>query len=133
MLGEKIGEETSKTTGRRVLNVEGHPVVETSAQGTGTIFGNPYKVLATYNGKLQPDGTLDGHGIGVLMGNNGEHATWTGNGLGRFNASGGVSWRGQFVFRTTHPKWTRLNGCVAAFEYEIDGEGNGKGQFTEWK
>src|SRR5438128_1162788 len=100
MLGEKIGEETTKTTGRRVLNVEGAPVVETSAQGTGTLLGVQYHTMVTYTGKLQADGTLMGEGLGVLMGKAGESATFTAKGVGKFTPTGGVSWRGAFFFKS---------------------------------
>ena len=133
MLGEKIGEETSKTIGRRVLTVDGAPVVETSGQGTGTLLGVQYQTMVTYTGKLQADGTIAGEGLGVLMGKGGENACFTAKGVGRFTPTGGVSWRGAFFFQSAHSKWTRLNSIATMFEYEIDAEGNGKGNFTEWK
>jgi hypothetical protein len=133
MLGEKIGEETSKTIGRRVLTVEGGPVVETSAQATGKLLGVEYQSMVTYTGKLQADGTIAGEGLGVLMGKGGEHAKFTAKGVGKFTPAGGVSWRGAFFYQTAHTKWTRLNTIVAMFEYEVDAEGDGRGNFTEWK
>ena len=133
MIGEKLGEENSKTIGRRVISVEGAPVVETSAQGTGTILGVQYRSFVTYTGKLQADGTLAGEGKGVFMGKGGETATFTAKGVGKFTPTGGVSWRGAFFFQTGHAKWTRLNAIATLFEYEVDAEGDGKGTFQEWK
>ena len=133
MLGEKIAEETSKTTGRRVLTVDGAPIIETSAQGTGKLLGVEYRSMVTYTGKLRADGVIDGEGIGVLMGAGGEHATFTARGLGKFTQSGGVSWRGMFFLQSAHSKWSRVNSIPAAFEYELDANGDGTGTLHEWK
>jgi hypothetical protein len=133
MLGEKLGDETSKTTGQRVVTVDGSPVVETSAKGSGTILGVQYHSIVTYTGTLQPDGTLAGEGRGVFMGSGGEHATFTAKGVGTFTKTGGVSWRGAFFFRSTHAKLARLNTIATLFEYEVDASGDGKGSFHEWK
>jgi hypothetical protein len=58
MLGEKISDETFKTTGRRVLTVEGEPVMETSAQAIGKLYGVDYQMFVTYTGKLRADGVI---------------------------------------------------------------------------
>jgi len=60
-------------------------------------------------------------------------ATFVAYGTGKFTPSGGVSWRGVFYHQSTHPKWTRLNGMPAMFEYDLDAQGNGNGSFHEWK
>lgn len=133
MLGEKIGEDTSKTTGRRVLSVDGAPVIETSGTGTGTMLGVPFQSFVTYTGKLQPDGTLAGEGIGVLMGSGGESATLSAKGVGKFTATGGVSWRGAFFIKSSHEKLARLNSIATLFEIEIDAAGDGKGSYYEWR
>ncbi len=133
MIGEKIGEETSKTMGRRVLSVDGNPVIESSAHGSGTLLGVAYDTDMTYTAKLQPDGSLVGEGIGVLMGKGGETATFTAQGVGKLTASGGVSWRGSLYHRSSHSRWSRLNTIVAMFEYEVDAAGDGKGFVQEWR
>ena len=133
MLGEKISEETIKTTGRRVTSVEGEPIVETSAQGVGNLFGVDYQMMVTYTGKLRADGVIAGQGRGVLMGKGGETATFTAQGLGKFNQQGGISWRGMSFIQSSHPKWSRLNAIPAAWEYELDAEGNGPGTLHEWR
>src|SRR5437899_3087664 len=120
MIGEKLGEDTGKTTGRRVLSVDGGPVIETSGTGTGTMLGVQYHSFVTYTGKMQADGTIAGEGIGVMMGKGGENASFTAKGVGRLLPAGGVSWRGAFFFQTTATKWTRLNSIATLFEVEID-------------
>lgn len=133
MLGEKIAEETSKTTGCRVLSVDGNPVMETSMQGTGTLLGVACDSQITYTGALQSDGTIAGDGIGVYMGKGGESATFTAKGVGKPSANGSVSWRGALFIRSPHSKWARLNTIVALFEYEVDATGDGRGFLQEWR
>ena len=134
MMGEKIGDETSKMISQRVISVEGGlPTLENSSKGTGTLLGVQYQSQATYTGKLRPDGTLFGEGQGLLMGKGGENATWVGQAVGKVTQNGGVSWRGSFIFQTTHAKWARLNTICVPFEYEIDANGDGKGHMHEWR
>jgi hypothetical protein len=133
MLGEKIAEETITTTGRRVLSIDGEPVIETSATATGKLFGVDYQTMVTYTGRLRADGIIAGEGRGVLMGKGGEHATFTAQGVGKFTQNGGVSWRGMSFIQSAHPKWSRVNGIPAAWEYELDAQGNGHGTLHEWK
>ena len=134
MLGEKIADETNKTTSQRVLSVEGGLAkMETTAQGKGTMLGVDYHSQVTYTGQLRADGTLFGEGKGIMMGKGGEAATFVASGVGKFTQSGGVSWRGAFFFQSGHAKWTRLNSIATMFEYEVDAEGNGKGSLHEWR
>ena len=132
-MGEKIAEETNKTTGQRVLSVDGSTIVETSAKGIGTMLGVQYQSLVTYTGKMLENGTIAGNGIGLMMGKGGEHATFTAKGVGKFDQKGGISWRGMFHIQSTHAKWSRLTSVATVFEYEVDPEGNGKGILTEVK
>ena len=99
MLGEKIGSETGKVTGQRVVaNPGGGPKMETSFQASGKILG----VSETSRAKLgrsvmRPDGTVYGEGNGIVMGQGGETATWIGQGVGTFKKGGAVSYRGAVV------------------------------------
>jgi len=132
-VGERIGEETSRTTSRRVVASPGGPKMEISVEVTGRLLGAEYKGNVTYNAMVRPDGVLQGDGVGILMTKDGETVTWTGYGVGKFTPRGGVSWRGMFFYQTASSDLARLNSTPAAFEYEIDEKGDGKGNFTEWK
>ena len=113
MLGEMIGEETGKITGTRVLASEGGaPKVETSFQGTGRYLGIEVTDIGTYWAVMRPDGTLYGEGQGVVMAKGGGMANWTGQGIGRFTASGGVSYRGANYWSASG-SLARLNSTVA--------------------
>ena len=93
MLGELIGEETGKVTGFRVLDSAG-PKVEVSFQTRGTLLGSEYQGRGTYWSAMQPGGFLYGEGQGMYMTQDGDMAVWKGQGSGRLNPGGGVSYRG---------------------------------------
>lgn len=134
MLGERIGEDTGKVTSQRVLPpTNGAPVMETSFAASGSLLGVSTTENATYVATLRPDGTLFGDGQGVTMGKGGEAATWCGQGVGRVKPGGAVSYRGAIYYQTASPAWQQLNGIALVFEYEVDAQGNTRGQLWEWK
>ena len=134
MLGERIGEDIGRVTSQRVLSTaDGAPRMETSFQATGSIYGVSATDTGTYIATLRPDGTLYGEGQGVLMGKGGEAATWIGQGKGTMKKDGAISYRGACYYQTASAPWARLNGIAAIFEYEVDAQGNTKGQLWEWK
>jgi hypothetical protein len=134
MLGERIGEDTGKVTSQRVLpNPGGGPKMETSFQATGSLLGVSANETGTYVATMRPDGTLFGEGQGVLMGKGGEAATWVGSGIGTFKKDGSISYRGALYYQSASPAWARLNSIAGVFEYEVDAQGNTKGQLWEWR
>lgn len=134
MLGEQIGEVTGQITGMRVLPDEGHGArVEVSFQQTGTLLGAHVNDMGTYISVTRPDGTLFGEGQGVTMTEDGEMATWHGQGVGRFTGRGGaVSYRGAVYFQTTSERLARLNSMAVVFEYESDESGKTTAKDYEW-
>ena len=134
MQGEKIGEESGKVTSQRVLpNPGGGPKMETSFQASGTLLGAGHTTTGTYSSVARPDGTIYGEGQGIVMGKDGEMATWVGQGVGTIKKDGSVSYRGAVYYQTAFPKWLRLNSIAAIFEYEVDAQGNTRAQLWEWK
>ncbi|HEY9068420.1 MAG TPA: hypothetical protein VIO33_25775 [Burkholderiaceae bacterium] len=134
MLGERIGEDSGKVTSQRVLpTVHGAPRMETSFQAAGSIYGVAVTDTGTYVATLRPDGTLYGEGQGVVMGKTGETATWTGAGVGTMKQNGSISYRGACYYQSASPAWSRLNSIAGVFEYEVDAQGNTRGQLWEWK
>ena len=135
MLGEQIGEVTGQITGMRVLPDEGHGAkVEVSFQQSGTLLGVHVNDMGTYVSVTRPDGTLFGDGQGVTMTEDGEMATWRGQGVGRFTGRGGaVSYRGAVYFQTTSERLARLNSMAVVFEYESDESGKTTAKDYEWK
>jgi len=134
MQGEKVGESSGKVTSRRVLpNPGGAPKMETSFEGSGKLLGVDEKEIGTYWSIVRPDGSLYGEGQGVIMGKDGDMASWVGQGVGTIKKDGAVSYRGAVYYQSASPKWTRLNSVAAIFEYEVDGQGNTRSQLWEWK
>ncbi len=134
MLGDKILEERGKITGRRVLPSDGQgPTVEPSFESVGTLLGVEMTNMGTYSSVARPDGTLFGQGQGVTMGKGGEMASWVGQGVGRFTANGGISFRGAVYYQSASPAWARLNSVAVRFEHDIAANGETHDQAWEWK
>ncbi|MEU5217255.1 hypothetical protein AB0G79_13790 [Streptomyces sp. NPDC020807] len=133
MLGELIGEELGETTGIRVLSAEGgHAVLEASFRASGTLLGVEVKDMGTYESVMRPDGTLFGEGQGVTMAADGETVTWHGSGVGRFDDTGAVDWRGALYFETTSTRFARLMGVAAVFEFHVEESGKAEAKLWEW-
>jgi hypothetical protein len=134
MLGDKIGEGSGQVTSQRVLpNPGGSPKMETSFRGAGTLLGVNFTENGTYWATMRPDGTLYGEGQGIVIGTDGDAATWVGQGVGTIQKGGAVSYRGAVYYQTTSPKWARLNSVAAVFEYQVDSQGRTHSQLCEWK
>jgi len=114
-------------------NAGGGPRVETSFQASGTLLGINEQAVVTYCANMRPDGTLYGEGQSVVLGEGGEMATWVGQRVGTMRKDGGFSYRGAVFYQSTTPKWSRLNSIATVFEYEVDTQGNTKGESWEWK
>ena len=134
MQGEKIAEESGKVTSQRVLpNPNGGPKMETSFQASLTLLGAKATNRGTYCSVVRPGETLYGEGQGIVIGEEGDMATWIGQGVGTMKKDGSVSYRGAVYYQTSSAKWSPLNSVAAIFEYEVDAQGNSRSQFWEWK
>jgi hypothetical protein len=134
MQGEKISEESGKVTSQRVLpNPGGGPKMETSFQASSTFLGIKATDTGTYWSVVRPDGSLYGEGQGIVISNEGDLATWIGQGVGTIKKDGAVSYRGAVYYQSSSARWSRLNSVAAIFEYEVDAQGNTRSQFWEWK
>jgi hypothetical protein len=135
MLGEMIGETRGKITGNRVLPSDGQaPKIESSFQESGKMFGMEVTDMGTYWSVTRAGGMLYGEGQGITMIKDGEMASWTGQGVGKFTGRGGaVSFRGALYYQTSSSKLARLNSVAVVFEFEVDETGNTHGKFWEWK
>jgi hypothetical protein len=79
MLGEQIAELKGKVTSQRVLDIEG-PSIETSVSVSGILKGIQIKETLTFIGKpTNTHGIIHGKGIGVVMAEESELATYTGD------------------------------------------------------
>jgi hypothetical protein len=133
MLGEIIGELKGKIIGQRVLSVDG-PRMETSMSSSGSIIGTQVTETLTYVATQTSKGVIHGIGNGVIMSTEGELVTYTGEGIGKFDSSGTLNWRGAVFFATESTgKLGSLNNQVGVFEAQVDHEGNFSDRTWEWK
>jgi len=89
--------------------------------------------MGTYCSGTRPDGTLYGEGQGVIMTQDGEMATWKGQGVGRFQPAGAVTYRGAVYYSTASARLAQLNTVAVVFEFNVDANGNIQTKGWEWK
>jgi hypothetical protein len=131
MLGELIIESAGKRLVRRVISID-PPTAEVSFEETGHTLGVPTSGMGTYTSVVRPDGSIFGHGQGLITTQDGEGITWTGTGLGKFGAAGAVSYRGMLFFTTTSTKLASMNNACGAFEFEVDPSGATHSKVWAW-
>jgi hypothetical protein len=134
MLGELIGEMEGKVSSQRVFDVKG-PTMETSVTASGRLRGVQVTETLTYVANTSSKGVLHGVGNGIITTTeDGDLATYTGEGIGRFDASGVLIWRGSIFFEaSSEGKLGFLNNTVGVFEAEVDAQGNFRDKTWEWK
>lgn len=134
-MGEKIGEFTGKTTGRRVVpNGDQGLKMEMSIEQVGTLYGVNVVDYGTYEAVMCGK-HLEGKGQGLMMTADGETVMWSATGIGNFTGKGqAIAWRGSLTYHTESQKLARANGVCVVFEYDVDETGNAsKGRVFEWK
>jgi len=133
LLGDLIYEHKGKITGQRVLAAEG-PKMETTFSGSAKYRGTDGTEIGTYRSVYRPEGVLYGEGQGVITTMDGEIATWTGSGIGRFTGQGKIRFHGPLFYRTySTGKLAFLNNLVGVYETQIDENQNFLYKVWEWK
>jgi hypothetical protein len=132
MLGELIGETKGKRIVRRVIATE-PPTVEVTFEDSGTTHGIPCTGMGTYTSVIHPDGSITGEAHGITMTADGDTATWTATGIGKFVGGGAVSYRGMIFNRNATGKLAPFNNSCSAFEYESSATGETSAKMWEWK
>ena len=116
MLGDLIYELIGKFTGQRVLDAEG-PKMETTFSGNAKYRGTDGTEIGTYCTIYRPEGVLYGEGQGIITSKEGEIATWTGSGIGRFTGQGKIRFHGPLFYRTLSTgKLAFLNNLVGVYK-----------------
>jgi hypothetical protein len=100
MLGELTGENEGKVSSQRVIDVKG-PTMETSVTASGRLRGVQVTETLTYVANTSSKGVLHGVGNGIITTQDGDLATYTGEGIGRYDASGVLDWRGAIFFEAS--------------------------------
>ena len=134
MLGDELGTITGRVMGQRVLPSNGAGMrVESSLEADGQLLEIPVHLLATYEAVVRPDGTFIGEGQGVVMSQQGAHASFSAQGIGRFTEDGGISFRGSSYYETESERLAPLAAVAIVYEYEVDADGSAKSTIWEWK
>jgi hypothetical protein len=132
MLGEIIGERNGKISSPRVSDSEG-PEVETNIPASGSLRGLHVTETLTYAASPSTRVILHGVGEAVLISAKGEMATFTGEGIGRFDSTSTLKLRGAILFKTSSSGELQfLDSLVAVFEAEVDAQGNFSDKTWEW-
>ena len=134
MLGDKIGSCTATATNKALPSHDGSlPSFETTAEGNGTLTGAEVTIMAIYSADMRADGTLLGEcpNSGVIMAQDGV-ATFEANGLGTFNAEGGVHFVGSCYFEASAPSLSSLNGKCMVYEWDVTADGTATWELWEW-
>ena len=134
MLGEKLGEEHGKVTGRRVLPGDDYRYIkmEITFETECTILGVQGMNMGTYTIFERVPGQAYGEGQGIFMGMNGEGAIWNGHGVGQMREDGKMAFAAGIAFQTDADKLKRLNGMLVVVEHRTDMEGNAASTLYEW-
>jgi hypothetical protein len=133
MLGDLIYEHKGKITSQRVLDVEGAKM-ETSFSGSANYRGTDGTEIGTYSTIYRSEGVLYGEGQGVITTKDGEIATWTGSGIGKFTGQGKIRFHGPLLYRTISAgKLAFLNNLIGVYETQIDENQNFTYKVWEWK
>ena len=136
MLGEKIGEETGKVTGRRILEGDDYRYLkmEISFEAAGSLLGLQGANMGTYTIFERLPGQLYGEGRGIVMSQDGESAIWSGHGVGRMTGEGmGVAFASSITFQAGAGKLSALNNMLVVVEHTTDKDGNVRSVLYEWK
>jgi hypothetical protein len=134
MLGDLLYEQKGKITSQRVLDAGPEPKMETSFAGSANYRGTDGTEIGTYQTTFRPEGVLYGEGHGVITTKDGEIATWTGSGIGRFTGQGKIRFHGPLFYRThSTGKLAFLNNLVGVYETQIDENQNFLYKVWEWK
>jgi hypothetical protein len=135
MLGELLGEMEGKvsSSSQRVVDIKGR-TMETTVMASGSLKGVQVTETLTYVANPTSKGVLHGVGNGILTTEDGDIVTFTGEGIGAFDASGVLKWRGAIFFDTSSEgKLGSLNNIVGVFEAQVDAQGNFRDKTWEWK
>jgi hypothetical protein len=135
MSGELIGELRGKIIGTRIVELlETSPNIETTDQSTGKLLDIDAQDMSTAWSMWRSPDSFYAEGLGVTTSNSGEMATYTGSGVGKGGpGSSESSFHGMLLFRSSTPKWARLNGVAVMVEYTVDADGNTHTRLWEWK
>jgi hypothetical protein len=135
MLGEKIGEEQGKVTGRRILPGDDYRYIkmEVTFETQGTILGVQGMNMGTYTVFERVPGQVYGEGQGIFMTADGQDAIWNGHGVGRGSEDGSMSFAASVAYQAGAGQLERLNSILCLVEHQTEAQGGARTVFHELK
>jgi hypothetical protein len=135
MLGKPYFEAKGKTIGTRVIDVSnGPPKIEYTFLFGGMMNGLNVTATETALVSFRSNGTGYGVGQGIIMANDGEVATYNGQGYGQTTTAGTTIVHGSHIYSTTSTgKLAFLSKIVGIEEYDLDTMGNVSVKEWAWK
>lgn len=135
MSGELIGEFKGKTIGMRIVEVlENGMKTESTDKAIGKLLGIDAEHTGTDWNVWQFPDNISGEGIGIITSKSGDAATYTASAFGKGNLGSSEAMFNAIInFRSSTPKWSRLDGSSFPVTYEADSEGNIHWKIWEWK
>jgi hypothetical protein len=132
MLGAELGQEDGRIIGQRVIDAGG-PKIESTFSAEGIYRTIEVTDLGTYWTIPRSGGALYGQGQGLLTTRDGQFATWTAQGFGRFTAPRTIWFRGSIFYHTDSTgTFGFINNLMAVFEYDVNEVGNTSARSWEW-
>ena len=137
-IGNSFYEETTKSTGIRVVDVSHGPKIEISFEGNGTINGSTQvtDIGTIWTLPTSPDETnLYSEGQGILTTQQGAMATYKQQAFGEITSDGRVLFRGAMFFSSSPSQAGELaflDNLVGVYNYESDLAGNAERVVWEW-
>jgi hypothetical protein len=135
LLGEKIGEEHGKVSGRRILPGDDDVrwvTMEISVEMKMTVLGQSGMNAGTYTVVERGPGQIYGKGQGIFMMEDGQAAIWNGHGVAHLDDAGGMHVAASIAFQTTSEKLAKLNSMLVLVEHRTDTQNNAHSEFYEW-
>ena len=134
MLGEKLGFEDGRVTGRRVIPADDFRYVklEISFESTIELLGVKGQNIGTYVAFERGPGQMYAEGQGVIMTADGDGAIWNGHGVGRITPDGTMFFAASIAIQTTSQKLARLNGLLVLVEHKAQADGNLHSDLSAW-
>jgi hypothetical protein len=135
MLGDKIGEEKGRVTGRRILPGDADVRfvrMEISIETEATILGQAGQNLGTYTIVGRGPGQVYGEGQGMFFAANGDNAIWNGHGVARVDEAGGMHIAASVAFQSESEGLAKLNGMLVLVEHHADMENNASSTLHAW-
>jgi hypothetical protein len=135
MLGAKIGNETGKVIGRRILPGDADlrfVRMEVTFETQMTVLGQAGTNTGTYTIVERGPGQVYGQGQGIFMTGDGQSAIWNGHGVARMDETGAMHIAVSIAFQSTSERLSRLNAMLVVGEHHSDTQNNASTDLYEW-